>query len=96
MSLDEHAGDAAPRFDFHARNVYLTYPRCTISSRDALTALVSKLDGWWSFACVSHELHEDGGDHLHGLICFNVRVHFDGLPFHALEPAHAGPLIIQW
>lgn len=75
MSLEPPAGDTHVTFDFHARNVYLTYPRCPWTTRDALDALVSRLNARWSFACISHELHEDGGDHLHGVICFKVGCH---------------------
>lgn len=62
------------QFDFHARNAFLTYPQCDISPRDAL-AFISEICGTRAqFTCISHEFHEDGGDHLHVLIHFKVRV----------------------
>lgn len=67
-----HVNPDPVTFDFHARNVYLTYPRCPWTTGDALDAIVSRLATRWSFACISHELHQDGGDHLHGVICFKV------------------------
>lgn len=59
-----------PNFDFHARNVFLTYPQCTLSPGDGLALLTSICGDRWAFAVVAREQHEDGGDHLHVLICF--------------------------
>lgn len=59
-------------FDFHAKYAFLTYPQCNISARDALTHLSAITGERATYLVVAHELHEDGGDHLHGLIAFKV------------------------
>lgn len=57
-------------FDIHAKNVYLTYPRCDLTKEDAIRQLSEAAGARLLFIAVSHELHDDGGDHLHGLLCF--------------------------
>ncbi|QDJ95247.1 replication-associated protein [Capybara virus 20_cap1_494] len=62
------------QFDFHAKNVFLTYPRCDIPAQHGLDYLTGLCGARAQFTCVSNEQHEDGGNHLHALICFKVRV----------------------
>lgn len=59
-------------FDFHARYAFLTYPQCDISAPDGLAAISRICGARAGFIVVSHEFHEDGGDHLHALIAFKV------------------------
>ncbi|QCO93519.1 replication-associated protein [Gopherus associated circular DNA virus 5] len=59
-----------PDFDLHAKHAFLTYPQCDIPAGDVLADLATICGARWSFIAVGHELHEDGGDHLHALIAF--------------------------
>lgn len=61
-----------PNFDFHAKHAFLTYPQRTLSPADGLAKLATICSARWSYAVVAREQHEDGGDHLHVLICFRV------------------------
>ena len=61
-----------PNFDFHAKHAFLTYPQCDLSARDGLALLTDLCGSRAAYIVVSHELHEDGGDHLHALIAFKV------------------------
>lgn len=89
MADQEVDTEHVTQFDFHAKYVFLTYPRCEIPASDALHLLRNTCHLGWRFAVVSHELHEDDGDHLHALICFKVYCEFDLPPKGTLT----GPLI---
>lgn len=66
-------GDTNNNFDFHSKNAFLTYPQCgDITHELALPLLAGLGDGRVSYAVVALEQHEDGGNHLHALICFKV------------------------
>ena len=59
----------ANRF-INAINHFLTYPQCPITKEDAMAAILTKDAAApsavkISWIVVGHELHEDGGDHLH-------------------------------
>lgn len=60
------------RFDFHAKYVFLTYPQCDIPAAAGLASLTALTGERAAYTIVSHEFHEDGGDHLHVLIVFRV------------------------
>lgn len=73
-SLQTPSEGHMPEFDFHAKHVFLTYPQCgAATADDALPILAGLGEGRVSFVVVSREQHEDGGNHLHSLICFKVR-----------------------
>lgn len=57
-------------FDFHAKNCFLTYPQCNYDPEQCLDHLRTLLGDKPTYIVVAHELHADGGDHLHALICF--------------------------
>lgn len=61
-------------FDFHAKTCFLTYPQCSYEPTQCLEHLRTLLGDKPTYIVVAHELHEDGGDHLHALICFRVRI----------------------
>lgn len=65
----DNEAQAAPSYDFHAKHAFLTYPQCPVSKEDMLQHLLG-LRCRISFASVAHELHEDGGDHLHVFLTF--------------------------
>lgn len=54
-------------FQFNAKNIFLTYPKCDVSVATLLAFLVGKCNP--VYACVARELHEDGTPHLHALVC---------------------------
>ena len=58
-------------FRWNTKSFFLTYPQCNQTKEDALTALhaLQELDG----AVVGHELHADGGNHLHVCGAFKER-----------------------
>lgn len=62
-------------FRCNARVFFLTYPRCPVPSGTALTLLTAVIGDRLEFICVGHELHEDGGDHLH--VVFKVKRKWD-------------------
>lgn len=61
-----------PNFRCNARVFFLTYPRCPIPAQYALDKLREIIGPRLDFICVGHELHKDGGDHLHSV--FQVKV----------------------
>jgi len=64
-----------PNFDFHAKHVFLTYPQSgAATADDALPILAGLGEGRVSFVVVSREQHQDGGNHLHSLVCFKVQL----------------------
>jgi hypothetical protein len=64
------AAHALPNsFRFNARNVFLTYPKCAADKLDLLNHFKT-FKPTVAYGIVSHELHEDGSDHLHALIGF--------------------------
>lgn len=64
-----------PNFRCNARVFFLTYPRCPVPSGDALSLLRGLIGNRLEFICVGHELHKDGGDHLH--VVFQVKRKWD-------------------
>lgn len=61
-----------PNFRCNAKVFFLTYPRCPVPAGDALSLLTGLIGSRLEFICVGHELHKDGGDHLH--VVFQVKV----------------------
>lgn len=55
-------------FALNQKHVLLTYPQCNIAKEDLLHFL-RRLFAEASI-CVGHELHQDGGDHLHAFLKF--------------------------
>lgn len=58
------------KFRLNASSLFLTYARCNVDKNvllDAMNTFFKKYNP--IFCVVSHELHEDGGDHLHAVIC---------------------------
>lgn len=68
-------GGEQPRaFRLSTKNLLLTYPRCNLDKEEALAQLRDKFPVEnIIFMVVSHELHEDGGDHLHSLVLLRAR-----------------------
>lgn len=64
--------DDITNFRVNARVFFLTYPRCPVPGGDALALLSGLIGDKLQFICVGHELHADGGDHLH--VVFQVKV----------------------
>lgn len=63
-------------FRCNARVFFLTYPRCPVPAGDALQLLTGLIGQRLEFICVGHELHKDGGDHLHVVFQVKVSVRF--------------------
>lgn len=61
------------KFNFHAKKVYLTYPRCSLS-KEVLIEELGKISEIKNYA-VSIERHADGTPHLHALIEFYEKIH---------------------
>lgn len=53
-------------FRIQGKSFFLTYPKCPMDKQLALVQLQAKAPS--TYVCVSHELHEDGSDHLHALL----------------------------
>jgi len=76
-----------PRYQLCSKNIFLTYAQCTLTKENVLQKL-KELIGEQASIRVGHELHQDGGHHLH---CFisnpeNIRTrdprYFDLEGFH--------------
>ena len=63
-------------FQLNAKNVFLTYPRCTLPKEDLLQHLLSLFPE--STIRVGHELHRDEGDHLHAFIANKQPIRLKG------------------
>lgn len=78
--------DVMNSFRFNARNIFLTYPRCTLSKEEVLQALQDKFDV--ESYTIARELHQDGTPHLHCYITFSAKIDtrdsraFDVVGFH--------------
>lgn len=81
IHYDDPAADI-PNFRCNARVFFLTYPRCTVPSGDALSLLSGLIGDRLQFICVGHELHKDGGDHLH--VVFQVKVCCYQIVYHSV------------
>lgn len=75
-------------FRVNAKNYFLTYAQCTIPKERMVELLVELEGDRIEWMVVAHELHEDGGSHLHVAIEYekrrNIRDqdHFDFEEFH--------------
>lgn len=64
------------RFRINVKNIFLTYPRCSLTNDNALEQLLPIcLPSIKKFIQVAWELHEDGSPHLHVLIQLESRAH---------------------
>lgn len=59
-------------FRFNAKNVFLTYPKCSETKED-LREYFKTFEPPVAFGIIAHELHEDGTDHLHAVIGFKTK-----------------------
>lgn len=64
-------------FRLNSRNFFLTYPQCGEDKSTLLTFLKS-IFKHWTYICVSREVHQDGGLHLHALICCSKKTDIRG------------------
>lgn len=55
-------------FRISTRNIFLTYSQCPLPKEDVLTSLAQLLEDHQPHIRVGHELHQDGGHHLHVFI----------------------------
>lgn len=62
-----------PRFNFHAKSIFLTYAQCTLDLDTALAKLQEIFD--IEEYCVATELHSDGQPHLHAYLKFTRKIH---------------------
>ncbi|CAD89704.1 replication associated protein [Sida micrantha mosaic virus] len=57
------------RFRVQAKNIFLTYPQCSLTKEEALSQLQAiQLPSNKKFIKICRELHEDGQPHLHSLL----------------------------
>nr|UFP62922.1 AC1 [African cassava mosaic virus] len=64
-----------PRFRVQAKNVFLTYPKCSISKEHLLSFLQTlSLPSNPKFIKICRELHQNGEPHLHALIQFEGKI----------------------
>lgn len=62
-------------FRCNAKNVFLTYPRCTLTKDELLQGIIAALPPnrlEWAVVCVEH--HEDGTPHLHASLGFTSKL----------------------
>nr|AIT72386.1 replicase [Watermelon chlorotic stunt virus] len=64
-----------PRFRIQAKNIFLTYPRCSLSKEELLSFLVGlSLPSNLKYVKVCRELHQNGEPHLHVLLQFAGKI----------------------
>lgn len=61
-------------YRLQARHLALTWPQCNMSKEDAYKYLNEKFKPY--SLMISHELHEDGHDHLHGYMWMKHKTNF--------------------
>nr|AKP17213.1 AC1 [Dolichos yellow mosaic virus]CAI91273.1 replication associated protein [Dolichos yellow mosaic virus] len=67
----------APGFRISARNIFLTYPKCSLSKEEALEQLCRiECPSDKLFIRVAQEAHQDGTMHLHALVQFKGKAQF--------------------
>ncbi len=59
-------------FRCHSKTFLLTYSRCDVTKESMFEHLLGLIGNRFEYLVVAHELHEDGGDHLHAF--FTVKV----------------------
>lgn len=75
-------------FRMNAKNYFLTYAQCEVDKEDMVAFLLDLEGDKIKWLVVAHELHEDGGDHLHVQVEYerprNIRKqdHFDCMGCH--------------
>jgi len=52
-------------FRLNAKNIFLTYSQCEVAKEDLLEFLKDLIGDRIKWCVVAHELHQDGGHHLH-------------------------------
>lgn len=64
-------------FEFNAKNIFLTYPRCDLSPADALPLIraLPVLAGRPFTHVIAQEQHADGSNHLHAVISLRRALH---------------------
>lgn len=87
-------------FRLQAKNIFLTYPRCTLD-KSALSTFLQTFSP--SYVVTARELHEDGFPHLHACLCLPSRLTtrdgrlFDLFGFHPnVQPARDLPSVIKY
>nr|UFP62908.1 AC1 [African cassava mosaic virus] len=64
-----------PRFSIQAKNVFLTYPKCSIPKEHLLSFIQTlSLPSNPKFIKICRELHQNGEPHLHALIQFEGKI----------------------
>lgn len=59
--------NSAPRFDLHAKRIFLTYAQCGSTTKEELRDfLINDRGAQWFI--IGYETHKDGGKHLHAYI----------------------------
>lgn len=70
---DTASTETTKKFRVNAKNIFLTYPRCDLTTeylRDAILKITGLTILWM---VIASELHEDGGQHLHAQIEFDKK-----------------------
>lgn len=73
-------------FKFNAKQVFLTYPKCSLSKEFVLEGLKQIADV--QDYTVASEKHEDQTDHIHAVICYTNKVHTTNSRIFDLENFH--------
>lgn len=60
-------------FNFNAKQLFLTYPQCSLSKESVLEAL-NQVAAVQDFT-ISEEVHKDGSPHVHAVVKFATRYH---------------------
>lgn len=73
-------------FTFAAKTIFLTYPQCTLSKEDLLTALHELFT--ITDYCICEETHADGAPHLHAFLKLASRIQRSDARFADIQGFH--------
>ncbi len=71
MKRFDDSSSKKKKFMISAKTLFLTYPKCSMDISEMMSAVLVLGDVRW--AVVAAELHKDGSDHRHVVICFSKK-----------------------
>lgn len=79
----------AENFRLQSKAIGLTYAQCGTAKEVLLPWLKAKVELWApQYVCVSHEKHQDGGDHLHAVIILGKKPNIRSSNFFDFDGFH--------
>lgn len=73
-------------FRLQGRNVFLTYPKCSLSRTELAGSIKDKVA--IKYLLIAQELHEDGSPHLHALVCLDKKLNTTNEKYFDAQGSH--------